>query len=148
MSDLPLVLTRSIALRELGGVRARPLFITISGAHLYGFASPDSDFDVRGCHLQPLRDILSLRPGRETIELASVEDGREIDFVYRTRRDEMVGLAVKYQGNAGAAEMPRVAGIDRGILLTKQSTDFSRPSDPVIPVSVFLAALESSDACL
>ena len=24
------------------------LFATISGAHLYGFPSPDSDFDLRG----------------------------------------------------------------------------------------------------
>ncbi len=27
------------------------LFITISGAHLYGFPSPDSDYDLRGVHL-------------------------------------------------------------------------------------------------
>ncbi len=26
------------------------LFATISGAHLYGFPSPDSDFDLRGAH--------------------------------------------------------------------------------------------------
>ena len=25
------------------------LFATISGAHLYGFPSPDSDYDLRGC---------------------------------------------------------------------------------------------------
>ena len=27
------------------------LFATLSGAHLYGFPSPDSDFDLRGVHL-------------------------------------------------------------------------------------------------
>jgi hypothetical protein len=27
------------------------LFATISGAHLYGFPSPDSDFDLRGAHV-------------------------------------------------------------------------------------------------
>ena len=27
------------------------LFVTISGAHLYGFPSPDSDCDLRGVHL-------------------------------------------------------------------------------------------------
>ena len=31
------------------------LFITISGAHLYGFPSPDSDYDLRGVHLLPKR---------------------------------------------------------------------------------------------
>lgn len=25
----------------------RPLFVTVSGAHLYGFPSPDSDVDLR-----------------------------------------------------------------------------------------------------
>ncbi|MCX7425345.1 MAG: nucleotidyltransferase domain-containing protein [Planctomycetia bacterium] len=28
----------------------RPLFVTVSGAHLYGFPSPDSDVDLRGSH--------------------------------------------------------------------------------------------------
>ena len=38
-------------------VAAQPyplLFATISGAHLYGFPSPDSDFDLRGAHVLPL----------------------------------------------------------------------------------------------
>jgi len=29
------------------------LFVTISGAHLYGFPSPDSDYDLRGVHALP-----------------------------------------------------------------------------------------------
>ena len=38
---------------------AYPLvFATISGAHLYGFPSPDSDFDLRGVHLLPLKEIV------------------------------------------------------------------------------------------
>ncbi len=42
------------------------LFATISGAHLYGFPSPDSDFDLRGVHLLPLEEIVGLQEGRET----------------------------------------------------------------------------------
>jgi uncharacterized protein len=37
--------------RLLKQVKLHPyplLFATISGAHLYGFPSPDSDFDLRG----------------------------------------------------------------------------------------------------
>ena len=30
------------------------LFATVSGAHLYGFPSPDSDYDLRGVHILPL----------------------------------------------------------------------------------------------
>lgn len=50
------------------------LFATISGAHLYGFPSPDSDFDLRGAHLLPLEDVVGLKPGRETVEKSGVQE--------------------------------------------------------------------------
>ena len=52
-------------------VNAHPyklLFATISGAHLYGFPSPDSDFDLRGVHVLPLRSVVGLQVDDETIE--------------------------------------------------------------------------------
>ncbi|HVR85382.1 MAG TPA: nucleotidyltransferase domain-containing protein [Planctomycetota bacterium] len=79
--ELPLDDLRAIALRELARASGQPLFVTISGAHLYGFSSPDSDFDVRGCHLVPLEAALSIAAPRETVEYTGVENGREIDFV-------------------------------------------------------------------
>jgi predicted nucleotidyltransferase len=57
------------------------VFATISGAHLYGFPSPDSDFDLRGVHLLPLRTVLSLDEGEQTVEKEGVYDGLEIDLV-------------------------------------------------------------------
>ena len=45
-------------------VAAQPyplLFATISGAHLYGFPSPDSDFDLRGVHVLPLEMVVGIR---------------------------------------------------------------------------------------
>lgn len=57
------------------------LFVTISGAHLYGFPSADSDFDLRGVHVLPFEESVGLRPARETIELSAVNDGWEIDLV-------------------------------------------------------------------
>jgi predicted nucleotidyltransferase len=57
------------------------VFTTISGAHLYGFASPDSDFDLRGVHLLPLKDVVGLKVGEETVEKSGVYDGLEIDLV-------------------------------------------------------------------
>lgn len=57
------------------------LFATISGAHLYGFPSPDSDYDLRGVHLLPLEEVVGLKVGRETIEKSGVYDGLEIDMV-------------------------------------------------------------------
>ncbi|MBI5931238.1 MAG: nucleotidyltransferase domain-containing protein [Chloroflexi bacterium] len=57
------------------------LFATISGAHLYGFPSPDSDYDLRGIHLLPLNNILGLEINDETIEDTRVQQGLEIDLV-------------------------------------------------------------------
>jgi uncharacterized protein len=57
------------------------LFATISGAHLYGFPSPDSDYDLRGVHILPLRHVIQLEPGQETIEQSRVDAGLELDLV-------------------------------------------------------------------
>jgi predicted nucleotidyltransferase len=70
--------------RVLAEVAAHPyplLFVTISGAHLYGFPSPDSDYDLRGVHLLPVREVVGLGPGRETVERSGMREGLEIDLV-------------------------------------------------------------------
>lgn len=59
-----------------------PIFASISGAHLYGFASPDSDVDLRGAFLLPAKDILGLRPSPETITIDADENASiELDWV-------------------------------------------------------------------
>lgn len=70
--------------RMLQQVHAHPyrlVFATISGAHLYGFPSPDSDFDLRGVHALPLRSVVGLNVADETVEKESICDGLEIDLV-------------------------------------------------------------------
>lgn len=57
------------------------LFVTISGAHLYGFPSPDSDVDLRGAHVLPLREVIGLLPRKETLERVGFHAGLEIDLV-------------------------------------------------------------------
>jgi predicted nucleotidyltransferase len=59
----------------------RLVFATVSVAHLYGFASPDSDYDLRGCHVLPVREVLGLDPGRETVELSAKRGELELDLV-------------------------------------------------------------------
>lgn len=62
------------------------LFATVSGAHLYGFPSPDSDWDLRGVHLLPLPEVVGLTHGPETIERAEDRDGLELDLVTHDAR--------------------------------------------------------------
>lgn len=73
------------------------LFATISGAHLYGFPSPDSDFDLRGVHLLPLKDVVGLQEGRETVEKSGIYDGMEIDLVTHDAK-KFFGLMLKKNG--------------------------------------------------
>lgn len=70
--------------RLLAEVEEHPyplLFVTVSGAHLYGFPSPDSDFDLRGIHVLPIDEALSLGEPIETLTLSHIRDGAEVDLV-------------------------------------------------------------------
>ena len=58
-----------------------PLFVTVSGSHLYGFPSADSDVDLRGCHKLPLRDVVGLDLPRQTIEPKFDLHGTEVELV-------------------------------------------------------------------
>jgi uncharacterized protein len=59
----------------------RLLFATISGAHLYGFPSADSDYDLRGVHVLPLEVLVGLERGEETVQHSSLRGGVEVDLV-------------------------------------------------------------------
>ena len=72
------------------------LFATISGAHLYGFPSADSDFDLRGVHLLPLSNVLSLDQHDETVSKSGIDDGLEIDLVTHDAKKFFKLLPVSY----------------------------------------------------
>jgi predicted nucleotidyltransferase len=74
------------------------LFATVSGAHLYGFPSPDSDYDLRGAHILPVREVVGLNEGRETIEVAAMrEENFELDLVTHDVK-KFFGLVLKKNG--------------------------------------------------
>jgi uncharacterized protein len=73
------------------------LFATISGAHLYGFPSPDSDFDLRGAHVLPLEMVIGLEVRDETAEDSRVIEGLEMDIVSHDVR-KFFGLLLKKNG--------------------------------------------------
>ena len=73
------------------------LFATISRAHLYGFPSPDSDFDLRGAHVLPLEKIIGLDVNDETVEDSRLIDGLDMDIVSHDVR-KFFGLLLKKNG--------------------------------------------------
>jgi predicted nucleotidyltransferase len=76
----------------------RLLFATISGAHLYGFPSPDSDYDIRGTHILPLEEAVGLWPDKhDTIQVDGFRDSLEIDLVTHDVR-KFFGLMLKKNG--------------------------------------------------
>ncbi|MGW2564646.1 nucleotidyltransferase domain-containing protein [Streptomyces sp. NPDC001537] len=73
------------------------LFATVSGAHLYGFPSRDSDVDLRGVHLLPTADLLGLREPDETRSRMWDRDGVELDLVTHDLR-KFVRLMLRRNG--------------------------------------------------
>ncbi|WP_420076132.1 DNA polymerase beta superfamily protein [Streptomyces sp. JL3001] len=73
------------------------LFATVSGAHLYGFPSHDSDVDLRGVHLLPTADLVGLREPDETRSRMWLRDGVEMDLVTHDLR-KFVRLMLRRNG--------------------------------------------------
>jgi hypothetical protein len=74
-------------LRAIAAAQPFPLlFATVSGAHLYGFPSPDSDWDLRGVHVLPPEQVVGLEEGPFTIEVAENRPELELDLVTHDAR--------------------------------------------------------------
>lgn len=73
------------------------LFATVSGAHLYGFPSRDSDVDLRGVHLLPTAELVGLRELEETRSRMWDRDGVEMDLVTHDLR-KFVRLMLRRNG--------------------------------------------------
>jgi predicted nucleotidyltransferase len=70
------------ALRPVAAAHPFPLvFSSVSGAHLYGFPSADSDIDLRGVHVLPATQVVGLRHGPQTVERTWLHDEVKLDLV-------------------------------------------------------------------
>ena len=58
----------------------RHLVVYLSGAHAYGFPSPDSDLDLKCVHVAPTRQLVGLTPTSDTAEQVEIVDGVELDY--------------------------------------------------------------------
>lgn len=73
------------------------LFATVSGAHLYGFPSPDSDWDLRGVHVLPPSEVVGLKEGPDTLTIEEKRDGFELDLVTHDVK-KFFGLLLRRNG--------------------------------------------------
>jgi predicted nucleotidyltransferase len=75
----------------------RLLFATVSGAHLYGFPSSDSDWDLRGVHLLPPERVVGLEEGPDTLSVSEMRDDLELDLVTHDVK-KFFGLMLRRNG--------------------------------------------------
>lgn len=83
-------------LAEITAQGPRPVFATVSGAHLYGYASPDSDIDLRGAFLLRAEEMISINPPKETITIEQNTD-IELDWVAHDLR-KFARMMVSHNG--------------------------------------------------
>lgn len=58
----------------------RHLTMYLSGAHAYGFPSPDSDLDVKCVHIANTAHLLAITPHDDGLEVTEIVDGVELDY--------------------------------------------------------------------
>ena len=56
------------------------IWLALSGAHAYGFPSPDSDLDLKAIHVGRPQEVMGLHPTSSSVELVTEWRGREYDF--------------------------------------------------------------------
>ncbi len=70
----------------------------VSGSHLYGWESKDSDVDIRGCYVLRKENFLGLKQPKEVIEIRT-EDNKDI-VLFEIKK--LINLAIK--GNCNILE--------------------------------------------
>lgn len=77
------------------------LVVGVTGAHYYGFPSPDSDLDLKGIHVEPTARVVSLAPAADTIDHTGWFEQLEIDY---TSHELGFALRLLLKGNGNILE--------------------------------------------
>src|SRR5687768_1254185 len=76
----------------------RHLVVYLSGAHAYGFPSPDSDLDLKCVHVAPTADLVGLTVVDDPPDRIEVVEGIELDYGSNELAPVLRG-AIKGNGN-------------------------------------------------
>ncbi len=85
------VAVSSAVLRE-EEARREHLVVYLSGAHAYGFPSPDSDLDLKAIHIAPTADLLGFALPVPTVDRAEILEGVEIDYTSNELAHALSGI--------------------------------------------------------
>lgn len=95
----------------------------ITGAHIYGFPSEDSDIDIKGIHLAPLEEVLGLDRLHESHDALEIFEGTECDL---TTHEAKVALRLLIEGNGNMLE--RLTSRYQLVEGTEELADLARAS--------------------
>jgi hypothetical protein len=79
-------------------LRRRHIVIALSGAHAYGFPSPDSDYDLKSVHAAEASSLFGLHEAKVTFDRMEVIQGVEVDYTSNELQGVLAGL-LKGNGN-------------------------------------------------
>jgi predicted nucleotidyltransferase len=81
---------RNVAFDWLRSLNLKPVYIVLSGSHLYGFPSADSDIDIRCCHIMDTKSMFHLSKGSDILQKKHfiLDDGREIPIEFESQEIE------------------------------------------------------------
>ena len=96
------------------------LVVYLSGAHAYGFPSPDSDLDLKCIHIAPTAALVGFEPPSPTFDRAEVIEEVEIDYTSNELSHALGGVL---NGNGNFLE--RILG--RSVLETSTDLESLRP---------------------
>lgn len=77
------------------------LIVYLSGAHAYGFPSPDSDLDLKVVHIAKTSALVGFDPPQPTFDRAEVIEGVEIDYTSNEIAHVLSGI---FNGNGNFLE--------------------------------------------
>src|SRR3984885_723924 len=83
------VMARVLAEEE---ARREHVVVYLSGAHAYGFPSPDSDLDLKAIHVAKTADLLGFDVPPATVDRAEIIDGVEIDYTSKELAHALAGV--------------------------------------------------------
>lgn len=72
--------------------------IALSGAHAYGFPSPDSDIDLKAVHMAPTQRVLGFHPPDASVDRLTIVEGVELDYTSNELGPVLSGV-LKGNGN-------------------------------------------------
>lgn len=88
-ADQSRIMERVLAQEE---VKREHVVVYLSGAHAYGFPSPDSDLDLKAIHVAKTSELVGLEVPLPTSDRAEIIDGVEIDYTSNELAHALAGI--------------------------------------------------------